>query len=69
MVRVTQPTELNLRKFAVLGGVLHLDLLEQPPQPRELGRHLALTVCKYIYCSIYFQIKSNILVATSSFPF
>ncbi|XP_059490926.1 dynein axonemal intermediate chain 7-like [Neocloeon triangulifer] len=44
MIKETQPHELNLRKMAVLGGVLHLDLLEQPPQPRELNKNLSLTV-------------------------
>jgi hypothetical protein len=47
MIKETAPHELNLRKMAVLGGVLHLDLLQQPPQPRELNKNLSLTVCKY----------------------
>ncbi|CAB3386400.1 Hypothetical predicted protein [Cloeon dipterum] len=44
MIKDTRPHELNLRKMTVLGGVLHLDLLEQPPQPREFNKNLSLTV-------------------------
>ncbi|XP_065336687.1 dynein axonemal intermediate chain 7 homolog [Cloeon dipterum] len=43
MIKDTRPHELNLRKMTVLGGVLHLDLLEQPPQPREFNKNLSLT--------------------------
>ena len=44
MIKETRPYELNLRKMAILGGVLHLDLIQQPPQPRELNKNLSLTV-------------------------
>ena len=39
---------MNLRKVAVLGGSLHLDLVLQPPQPRDLRTRLTLTVRKSI---------------------
>lgn len=42
----TAPHEVNLRKCCVLGGVLHLDLLERPPQPRDLRGKYVITVCK-----------------------
>ncbi|KAF4530329.1 hypothetical protein B566_EDAN015490 [Ephemera danica] len=54
ITRPTEAYELNLRKFAVLGGVLHLDLLEQPPQPRELSKHLALTVRKHPHLRAFY---------------
>lgn len=47
LIKETQPYELNLRKMVILGGVLHLDLIQQPPQPRELNKNLSLTVCEY----------------------
>jgi hypothetical protein len=58
MIKETAPHELNLRKMAVLGGVLHLDLLQQPPQPRELNKNLSLTVRKYF---LRFVLILNIL--------
>jgi hypothetical protein len=51
MIRETRPYELNLRKMAILGGVLHLDLIQQPPQPRELNKNLSLTVCELMPCT------------------
>lgn len=41
--------EINLRKFCALGGIIHIDLLEQPPQPRDLGGKYIITVCEYMY--------------------
>lgn len=51
MIKETRPYELNLRKMAILGGVLHLDLIQQPPQPRELNKNLSLTVCELMPCT------------------
>lgn len=48
MLTETAPHEVNLRKYCVLGGVLHLDLLEQPPQPRDLRGKYVITVCEWI---------------------
>ncbi|GLG93981.1 Uncharacterized protein GBIM_01287 [Gryllus bimaculatus] len=39
-----KPDELNLRKYIILGGVLHLDLLKQLPQPYELPSKFVITV-------------------------
>ncbi|XP_026669128.1 protein CASC1-like [Ceratina calcarata] len=36
-------TEVNLRKYRILGGVFHVDLLYQPPQPKDLGQDTQLT--------------------------
>lgn len=47
MTTETASHEVNLRKCCVLGGVLHLDLLDQPPQPRDLSGKYIITVCKY----------------------
>ncbi|XP_049839060.1 dynein axonemal intermediate chain 7-like [Schistocerca gregaria] len=33
---VGQPSELNLRKFVILSGVLHVDVIKQLPQPQKL---------------------------------
>jgi hypothetical protein len=49
MIKETRPYELNLRRMAILGGVLHLDLIQQPPQPRELNKNLSLTVRELIF--------------------
>jgi hypothetical protein len=54
MIKETRPYELNLRKMAILGGVLHLDLIQQPPQPRELNKNLSLTVCELMPCTCFF---------------
>lgn len=48
MTTETAPHEVNLRKCCVLGGVLHLDLLDQPPQPRDLSGKYVITVCEYM---------------------
>ncbi|PNF19093.1 hypothetical protein B7P43_G10819 [Cryptotermes secundus] len=39
-----KPYELNLRKYMILGGVYHIDLLQQPPQPQELHDKSTITV-------------------------
>lgn len=39
-----EPGELNMRRYTILGGVFHLDLLEQPPQPKVLPDRTLLTV-------------------------
>nr|XP_033199176.1 axonemal 84 kDa protein-like isoform X1 [Bombus vancouverensis nearcticus]XP_033199177.1 axonemal 84 kDa protein-like isoform X1 [Bombus vancouverensis nearcticus]XP_033199179.1 axonemal 84 kDa protein-like isoform X1 [Bombus vancouverensis nearcticus] len=36
-------TEVNLRKYRILGGVFRVDLLYQPPQPKDLGKETYLT--------------------------
>ncbi|XP_076280139.1 dynein axonemal intermediate chain 7 [Lasioglossum baleicum] len=36
-------SEVNLRKYAVLGGVFRVDLIHQPPQPKDLGKDTSLT--------------------------
>ncbi|EGI63404.1 Axonemal 84 kDa protein [Acromyrmex echinatior] len=36
-------TEINLRKYKILGGVLHIDLVYQPPQPKDMRRDIMLT--------------------------
>uniref|UniRef100_A0A1B6JCL1 IC97/Casc1 N-terminal domain-containing protein n=1 Tax=Homalodisca liturata TaxID=320908 RepID=A0A1B6JCL1_9HEMI len=41
---IVEPGELNMRRYTVLGGVFHLDLLEQPPQPKILQDRTLLTV-------------------------
>ncbi|KAJ4443307.1 hypothetical protein ANN_04975, partial [Periplaneta americana] len=46
-----RPHELNLRKYYILGGVYHIDLLQQPPQPEELHNDCIITVREY--SSIY----------------
>ncbi|KAG7201519.1 hypothetical protein KM043_004271 [Ampulex compressa] len=38
-----EKTEINLRKYRILGGVFHLDLVYQPPQPKETTRKILLT--------------------------
>lgn len=40
----TEPGELNMRRYVILGGVFHLDLLQQPPQPKTLPDCTLLTV-------------------------
>lgn len=45
MVRLIQ---VNLREMAVLGGTLHLDLVLQPPQPRDMRTRLTITVRKSV---------------------
>jgi hypothetical protein len=41
-----KPHELNLRKYMILGGVYHIDLLQQPPQPQKLHDNSTITVRK-----------------------
>ncbi|XP_043285673.1 dynein axonemal intermediate chain 7 homolog [Venturia canescens] len=38
-----EKTEVNLRKYAILGGVYHIDLVHQPPQPKDMRRNIFLT--------------------------
>ncbi|XP_076178023.1 dynein axonemal intermediate chain 7 isoform X2 [Ptiloglossa arizonensis] len=38
-----ETTEVNLRKYRILGGVFHVDLINQPPQPKDLGQEVSLT--------------------------
>nr|XP_034173014.1 LOW QUALITY PROTEIN: axonemal 84 kDa protein-like [Osmia lignaria] len=38
-----ETTEVNLRKYRILGGVFRVDLLYQPPQPKDLGKETYLT--------------------------
>ncbi|XP_011313857.1 axonemal 84 kDa protein-like isoform X2 [Fopius arisanus] len=38
-----EKTEINLRKYAILGGVFHIDLIYQPPQPKDMRRDIFLT--------------------------
>ncbi|CAL7946735.1 unnamed protein product [Xylocopa violacea] len=38
-----EATRVNLRKYRILGGVFHVDLVYQPPQPKDLGRETRLT--------------------------
>lgn len=41
-----EKTEINLRKYKILGGALHIDLIYQPPQPKDMRRDIMLTTCK-----------------------
>ncbi|KAJ8688006.1 hypothetical protein QAD02_023801 [Eretmocerus hayati] len=36
-------TEVNLRKYAILGGLYRIDLINQPPQPKDMRREIYLT--------------------------
>ncbi|XP_028046208.1 axonemal 84 kDa protein [Monomorium pharaonis] len=38
-----EKTEINLRKYKILGGVLHIDLVYQPPQPKDMRKDIMLT--------------------------
>ncbi|XP_018407317.1 PREDICTED: axonemal 84 kDa protein-like [Cyphomyrmex costatus] len=38
-----EKTEINLRKYRILGGVLHINLVYQPPQPKDMRRDIMLT--------------------------
>lgn len=38
--------EINLRKYRLLGGVLHIDLVYQPPQPKDMKKDIMLTTCE-----------------------
>ncbi|XP_046821692.1 dynein axonemal intermediate chain 7 homolog [Vespa crabro] len=38
-----EKTEVNLRKYKILGGIYHIDLLYQPPQPKDMRREIFLT--------------------------
>ncbi|XP_066587951.1 dynein axonemal intermediate chain 7-like isoform X2 [Prorops nasuta] len=39
----SEKTEINLRKYKILGGIYHVDLFYQPPQPKDLGKRTFLT--------------------------
>ncbi|XP_076668249.1 dynein axonemal intermediate chain 7 isoform X2 [Andrena cerasifolii] len=41
-----EKTEVNLRRYRILGGVFHVDLVYQPPQPKDLGGETWLTTLK-----------------------
>lgn len=43
-----EKTEINLRKYRILSGVIHIDLIYQPPQPKDMGRDVMLTTRKLI---------------------
>ncbi|XP_053595939.1 uncharacterized protein LOC103573796 isoform X4 [Microplitis demolitor] len=38
-----EKTEINLRKYRILGGVYHIDLIYQPPQPKDMRGDIFLT--------------------------
>ncbi|XP_012288411.1 axonemal 84 kDa protein [Orussus abietinus] len=38
-----EKTEINLRKYMILGGVFRIDLVYQPPQPKDMRRNIFLT--------------------------
>ncbi|XP_016771956.1 protein CASC1 isoform X2 [Apis mellifera] len=38
-----EKTEVNLRKYRILGGIFRVDILYQPPQPKDLGKDTYLT--------------------------
>ncbi|XP_043500204.1 dynein axonemal intermediate chain 7 homolog isoform X2 [Polistes fuscatus] len=38
-----EKTEINLRKYKILGGIYHIDLVYQPPQPKDMRRNIFLT--------------------------
>ncbi|CAG5080947.1 Similar to CFAP94: Dynein intermediate chain CFAP94 [Cotesia congregata] len=38
-----EKTEINLRKYRILGGVHHIDLIYQPPQPKDMRGDIFLT--------------------------
>ncbi|KAK2583902.1 hypothetical protein KPH14_001173 [Odynerus spinipes] len=38
-----EKTEVNLRKYRILGGVYNIDLVYQPPQPKDMRRDILLT--------------------------
>lgn len=43
----TEPGEVNLRKYTILGGVYHLDLFYQPAQPKDMVTFdMMITACK-----------------------
>ncbi|CAH2056125.1 unnamed protein product, partial [Iphiclides podalirius] len=39
----TKPAEVNLRKYRICGGILNLDLLTTPPQPKNMEGGITLT--------------------------
>ncbi|KAL2712561.1 axonemal 84 kDa protein-like isoform X1 [Vespula squamosa] len=41
-----EKTEVNLRKYKILGGIYHIDLVYQPPQPKDMRRDIFLTTLK-----------------------
>ncbi|XP_043481152.1 dynein axonemal intermediate chain 7-like isoform X2 [Leptopilina heterotoma] len=38
-----EKTQINLRKYLILGGIYHIDLIYQPPQPKDMRRDMFLT--------------------------
>ncbi|KAJ0182966.1 hypothetical protein K1T71_000942 [Dendrolimus kikuchii] len=43
----TRTGELNMRKYRICGGVLNLDLLTTPPQPKRLRGCITFTTCEF----------------------
>ncbi|KAJ8707764.1 hypothetical protein PYW07_011441 [Mythimna separata] len=41
--------EVNLRKYRICGGVLNLDLIVTPPQPKRMRYGITVTTCKFIF--------------------
>ncbi|PZC70528.1 hypothetical protein B5X24_HaOG215704 [Helicoverpa armigera] len=54
----TRTGELNLRKYRICGGVLNLDLLVTPPQPKRMRHAVTITTCKHSRQDIEILIKS-----------
>lgn len=52
-------TEINLRKYAILGGVCHVDLVHQPPQPKDMRRNIFVTTRKYMRAATSFELTSG----------
>lgn len=44
-----EKTEINLRKYKILGGVYHIDLIYQPPQPKDMRGNIFLTTRMYCF--------------------
>lgn len=47
-----EKTEVNLRKYRILGGIFRVDILYQPPQPKDLGKDTYLTTREFMYMSL-----------------
>ncbi|CAK1592878.1 unnamed protein product [Parnassius mnemosyne] len=46
----TKTGEVNLRRYRICGGILNLDLLTTPPQPKRMRGGITLTTCE---CDIF----------------
>ncbi|KAG7295671.1 hypothetical protein JYU34_021955 [Plutella xylostella] len=42
----TRRGEINLRKYRICGGIIQIDLLETPPQPKRMRDDIDITTCK-----------------------